>query len=346
MFATVTTASGQAIISSTDGINTVYLGVRLLGELNQTGGPAVNGGAPGATGIAYENATTGGARDATSPGCLCEGWGVSGVTAAAVSHSGFANVSSGTGNLTSDSFVTDDAVVSAIPPHGTFATSNVHVTSLPGLTVSQAYTIDVPGALFKDSVTITNSTGGTLSDVKYVRVMDWDVPFTEFADIVSIVGTATTTDLEFSNDQGFATADPLAANPPAIVGGTTNVDFIDSGPADHGAFFRFNFGSLANGDSITFSIFYGAAPTELGMLAALGLASEPVELYSLGQSSPPSGSPALGTPITYAFAFSGVGGVIVVPPVPEPATIAVWSGMIALGSTLAWRARRQRKNAA
>jgi hypothetical protein len=88
------------------------------------------------------------------------------------------------------------------------------------------------------------------------------------------------------------------------------------------------------------------------MLAALGLVPEGIELYSLGQSSSfgaMPGDPTLGTPITYAFAFSGVGGSIVVPPtgaVPEPATVAVWGGMIGLGSILAWRARRQRKNAA
>jgi hypothetical protein len=325
------TSYGQAVISSTDGINTVYLGINDDGSLNTAvGNVAVNS---SRTGIAYSNATTGGARDATSPGCFCEGWGVSfnGTT------SGYANVSTdgGPNNLTVDAPIATVAT----------PTSLVHLTSAPGLSVSQAYTVEVPGALFRNTVTISNDTGATITDVKYVRVMDWDVPFTEFAEFVTIVGTATTTDLERSHDNGFNTANPLGGDAP-IIAATADVDFSDVGPADHGAYFRFNFGSLDDGESITFSVFYGAAPSELAMLAALGLVPEGIELYSLGQSSPPSGDPTLGTPITYAFAFSGVGGSVVVGEVPEPATVAVWGGMIGLGSILAWRARRQRKNAA
>jgi hypothetical protein len=334
-----TDAGAQAILSSTVGPDTVFLGVRDLGNLNQEGGPVVNGGEPGATGIAYSGPSTGGTvQDATSPGCLCEGWGVSATaTGSAITASGFANVFSGTGGLTLGSFVTDDAAVSATPPHGTFATSTVSITGFAalggGVTVSQAYTVAVPGRLFQDAVTITNNTGETLTDVRYVRVMDWDVPFTEFSDIVSIVGTGTTTLLEFSNDQGFATADPLAGDPSEIVAGTTNVDFLDSGPEDHGAYFRFNFGSLAAGESATFSVFYGAAPTEALMLAALGAVD--IELFSLGQSSPPSGDPALGTPITYAFGFAGVGGEPIVPSpsVPNPGSLLLL-GFGAAG--LAW----------
>lgn len=333
-------AHAQAIISSTDGVNTVYLGVDMLGQLNVSGGPAVNA---GATGIAYQNATTSGARDATSPGCLCEGWGVS-VNGAV---SGFANNAVGTGGLTFVSAVSDDAAVSGAPPHGTFVTTTSTLAGLPGISIQQAYTVAVPGALFRDRVTITNTSGATATDVKYVRVMDWDVPFTEFSDVVSIVGavansTGSGGNLEFSNDDGFASADPLASNPAALVGGTTNVDFIDSGPADHGGYFKFNFGSLLDGDSLTFDVFYGAAPSEADMLAALATVGT-INLYSFGQSAPPSGNPALGTPITYVFGFAGVGDVIVVPPtdgtVPEPATVAVWGGLMSVAGAIAWSRR-------
>lgn len=369
VLATSTSAFGQAVISSTDGVNTVYLGINPLGHLNVPGGPVVNSG-PGVpasggnvTGIAYDSPAMNaiqtslgrpvGPSDATSPGCFCEGWGVSADTtpgAGVTNVSGFANVASGTGGLTLVSFVTDDGDGPNFGPagHGTFATSTVAVTALPGLTVSQEYTVAVPGALFQDRVTITNSTGGTLEDVRYVRVMDWDVPFTEFSEFVTIIGTGAA-NLEFSNDQGFASADPAAANPGAILGGTTNVDFVDSGPADHGAFFKFNFGTLLDGESVIFDIFYGAGPTEASVLATLGSLTPGIELYTLGQSAPPTGSPVTGTPATFVFAFRGVGGDVVVPPtgdVPEPATVAVWGGMIGLGSILAWRARRQRKNAA
>jgi type IV pilus assembly protein PilY1 len=292
---------------------------------------------------------TPGAFDATSPGCFCEGWGVSADTtpgAGVTNVAGFANVSSGTGGLTPISFVHDDpGGPSPIGPHGTFATSTVAVTSTPSLTVTQAYTVAVPGALFQNRVTITNGTGGTLEDVRYVRVMDWDVPFTEFSEFVTVVGTGAA-NLEYSSDQGFASADPTAGDPGSILGGTVNVDFSDSGPADHGAFFRFNFGTLLDGASVTFDIFYGAGPSEASVLATLGSLVPGIELYSLGQSSPPSGSPSVGTPATYVFAFRGVGGPPVVGEVPEPATVAVWGGMISLGSVLAWRKRRQRQIAA
>ncbi|MDX5299203.1 MAG: PEP-CTERM sorting domain-containing protein, partial [Gammaproteobacteria bacterium] len=101
---------------------------------------------------------------------------------------------------------------------------------------------------------------------------------------------------------------------------TVDVDFEDAGPDDHGAYFRFNFGSLADGESYTFKIFYGAANSEAEALSAI--AAESIELFSLGQQGyDPSGKPA-----TFIFGFSGVGGTPVVS-VPEPATF----GLLGLG---------------
>ena len=297
------TGSAYAAATIVNTAGTLALGVNDLGHLNTaTGNVAVN--SP-RTGLAFKF-PDGAYRDATSPGCFCEGWGVSaGVV------SGFANVAAGTGGLTLDSFAST----------ATTATSAVHLTALPGLTITHAYAEapNAPGALFRAVVTIANNTGATVNDVRYVRVMDWDVPPTEFNEFVTIQGTASTTLLEFSNDQGFASSDPLQPNPPAIVGGTNNVDFVDAGPADHGAYFRFNFGSLADGESYTFNIFYGATASERTALAAM--LAEGVELFSLGQSSPPSGSPEFGTPATFIFAFRGVGGTVI--GVPEPASLSL-----------------------
>ena len=302
------------------------LGVEREGHLNTgDGNVAFNS---SRTGIALNFVGASGLHfyDATSPGCFCEGWGVS-----ASGVSGYANVSTdgGATNLTVDSFA-------SVP--GTSITSNVHLTSLPGLAVSQVYTVSTSGGSFMDTVTITNSGAAALADLRYVRVMDWDIHPTEFAELVSIAGTASTTDLERSHDNGFNTANPLGGDGP-ILGATTDVDFSDSGPADHGAYFRFNFGALAAGASRTFEIFYGAATSEAGVLAEI--AAQGIELYSTATCNLTSCS-ATGSPATYFFGFRGVGGVPVIPttPVPEPGSLALFG---LGGLLLALRRRRRAK---
>jgi hypothetical protein len=286
---------GEAVIVSPGG--TIALGVNDEGHLN-TFDPTeeVITSNAGYVGVAFmfPDETW---RDATAPGCLCEGWGVS-----ASGVSGYANVDTdlGANNLTVDSFTASADSI----------TSEVHLTSLPGLTVSQTYapSAEAPNALFEDVVTITNNTGGTLTDVRYVRVMDWDIPPAEFSEMVTIRGVATTAFLERSHDNGFNSADPLGADS-SLDSTTEDVDFTDNGPADHGAYFRFNFGELADGESYTFRIFYGAEESEAAALAALGAVG--IELFSLGQyggGNTEVGDPTLGTPATFMFGFAGVGG--------------------------------------
>lgn len=300
MMAAATAHAGTVLINAA---GTVAIGINDDGSLNtSTNTVAVNA---SATGVSFKF-PDGSFYDATAPGCLCEGWGVSvnGTT------SGSANVNFGAPvNL---SFGALSGVT------GTTATSITSLTSLPGITVTQAYapSTSAPGALFRVHVTIANTTGATVTDLKYVRVMDWDVPPTTFSELVTIRGVATTTLLEESGDNGFNSSDPLAGYSnfdPACL----NQDCVDSGPADHGAYFRFNFGSLANGASFEFDIFYGAAGSEAAAIAAI--TAEGIELYSLGQQS---GDALGGTPATYIFGFSGVGGRAVFP-TPEPASLAL-----------------------
>jgi hypothetical protein len=327
LFAPCAVQAGAILKNPAD---TVALGLNDNGSLNVTAGSiSVNG---GATGIAFKFAD-GKFYDATSPGCLCEGWGVSvnGTVA------GYANMDDSTTGVN----LTYGALTGVT---ASTATSTVSLTSLPGLTVIHQVqpATAAPATLFRMHVTIRNTTGAAVNDVKYVRVMDWDVPPTEFSELVTIRGVATTTLLERSHDDGFETGNPLTDSSSGIMSGTLNTDFTKKGPDDHGAYFRFRIGTIADGGSFEGDIYYGAAATESAALAAI--TAEGIELYSLGQSNGTVG----GAPATYVFGFKGVGGIPVGGPVAatEIPTLSQWglillTGLIGASVALVRRARRR-----
>ena len=210
----------------------------------------------------------------------------------------------------------------------TTATSVVDLVDGGGTSILQVTHHFAPAAetpnLYRVNVTIENVSGVAQTDIRYTRTFDWDVEPDTFNEYVTHAGTATTTNLLYSNDNGFENSDPFASRNPFLA---ENTDFTDLGPIDHGSNFDFGFGDLAAGQSISFEIFYGAALTEADSLASLGLVL--AELYSLGQ---PARDP-LGTGIdrtnTFIFGFAGVGGTPIVPPVPIPGAIWLFGTAIA-----------------
>lgn len=310
------------------------LGVNASGELNFFGS--------GPGGDLVYGVYRAGVGDAISPGCPCEGWGVS-LNNGANTFATFANQSLGSGGFGGGNTFGSTAVT---------ATSAVNMFDLP-VSIRHAYGPSVAPDVFQVQVTIINNGSGALGDLTYRRAMDWDVPPTLFNEYVTHQGVvanlvANGGNLKFAGNNGFASSDPRSdwtdgwwgasdwmrptyADQSTLID-TRNTDFNKAGPYDHGSVFDFSFGSLAAGQSRIFNIFYGSAPNEASALSKLNALG--VSLYSLGQSSPgfsdsgcggePCGDPGLSatavsaTPATgdnpanyptFIFAFGGVGGV-------------------------------------
>ena len=268
--------------------------------------------------------------DATSPGCLCEGWGVAGLFGGS-QISGSANENDGISGLTGGLFGYST----------TSATSTVGLASAALITITHAYGVSLAPNVFQGNVTITNGSDQVLRDLVYRRVMDWDVPPTEFNEYVSHFGVAANLEamggnVRFASNNGFASADPTISADSIDVNGfdSTNVDFQDLGVADHGSVFDFSLNDLAAGESRTFNIFYGAASNEAAANDAIAVLNPDVWAYgqsalnlpvdecgeecSFSESGVEGSSPsaaAIEGPspnndgVTFIFAFGGVGGI-------------------------------------
>lgn len=267
----------QAVNGSIIQNGMVRLGVNNRGELNYSGGSPSSGYGTSYVGLRYIPTNA----DALAPGCLCEGWGVADYI---TKTTGYANRASGTSGLTVESFESD----------GTSATSVVRVGSTFRVTHKYAPSPETDN-LYTATVTIENTSGAT-TDVRYRRVLDWDIEPTYFNEYVTI-NTGRSNYVLYASDDGFASANPLASRTSILGIG----DMTDSGPTDHGALFDFGLGALESGKSITFRIFYGAGPDQVVMLDALKKVD--AEAYSLGKPSS-GGGREIGAPNTFAFGFS------------------------------------------
>ncbi|MGC8202868.1 VPLPA-CTERM sorting domain-containing protein [Aliiroseovarius sp. PTFE2010] len=324
------TASASAIIASGD----VMLGVDDFGQLNIGGGAADVAGET-IVGMRFVDTASGDEYESTSHGCLCEGWGI-----AADGVGGDANNNSGGASGLSLVNFTSTA---------TTATSVVDLIG-SDLRITHEFTPSATASLYKVSVTLENTGASDIAAVTYRRAMDWDTSPTPFSEFVTIGGTATTTLLDESSDDGFADTNIIARPDLLDIGGCgEDVDFTACGPSDHGAAFDFALGSILAGEAYSFDIFYGGALGETAADAALGAVG--AELYSYGWSADDADQDGFidGTTDlapTYIFAFAGVGGTVVVPPpgggsaaVPLPA--AGWLLIAGMGG-LAAASRRKK----
>ncbi len=247
---------------------TIRLGINPEGHLDAI----VDDGEP----LGLEHLPTG--AEGLSNGCWCEGWGVMDRVAGVA---GWASVTNGgvSSTLTATEFdVTADTASSTVQLGGNLRIRHLyHPSAWPDL-----YRLDL---------TVENI-GSTAADVVYRRAVDWDVPPTEFDEFVTIAGSHPR--LLEATDNGFNLVDPRIPLTDLGARGT----FEDIGPDDRGAVFDFALGTIAPGEQVGLTMFYGASSSEAGALAAL--AGVGAQLYSLGQSNTPDG-PTLGTPTTFAF---------------------------------------------
>ena len=286
----LSTTAHAAIVDN----GTIQLGIDLYGQLNVSGGVA----------SPVENTTPVGLRylptgnEATSHGCLCEGWGVG---IGDTGESGSVNNDDGVVNLSSLSFSSTSSAATSV------------VSMNDQLKVTHAFTPAAETAnLYRVSVTIENTSSANISDLRYRRTFDWDVEPTAFDEKVTIGGANAASAVLSANFNGFASSDPFVSP------GTSLGDGTDAG--DIGSNFDFGFGALNIGASFSFDIFYGAGLNQAAILAALGAVG--AEVYSIGQATcdvEAGGAGCSSASNAFGFGFKGVGG-ISLPPVDGPPT--------------------------
>jgi hypothetical protein len=265
----LSTAAHMALAGAVITTGITSIGVNDSGELNFLGS------GPGGDRVYGLYRTDVG--DAISPGCFCEGWGVSLTDGLGSTFSSFANQSAGFGGIGADNLFGSTAST---------ATSVVNMLDLP-VSVRHAYGPSLVADVFQAQVTITNHGTSDLLNLTYRRAMDWDVPPTEFNEYVTHIGVSANLvskggNVLYASNDGFASSDPQqSAN--AIDLSTVNTDFNANGPNDHGSVFDFAFGTLSAGQSRVFNIYYGSAPNKASAIAKLNTLG--ANVMSLGQST-------------------------------------------------------------
>lgn len=273
-----------------------------MGQLNIAGGVLDITGAETRVGLRYIF-PDGQEGESTSYGCACEGWGAAVTLPDGTTDKAWGNNDWGSVGSVLD-FETNDGItaLSRVQSNNTkfIVTHDFH----PSIETSNLYEVDV---------TIENTSGEDITRLKYRRSMDWDIHPTVYWECTTIQPDPSLIGfLLAANANGFDNPDPY--EPFLVDDRFASAPLLFAGPYDHGAFFDFDFGSLAAGESRGFKIFYGGART-LGE-ADLALSAVNAELWSYGTpatAGEPDGvckdmSIEYEGNAVYIFAFAGVGG--------------------------------------
>lgn len=260
--------------------------------------------------------------DSTSQGNKWEAWGAGAVDNR--NQQAWASISAHVGQNKATPLTT--MTVKSFTVDATSVKSTVWINDTSGLPMLEVTHLYGPTAgatnknLFQGLVTITNISGGTLTDVRYRRTMDWDVLENVFTPSVDAVGVRSSyTGTNYPKIWGYcdnggednSAANPFSACKPyntnALNQDYTGLSGQGYSSAGTGSSFDFQFGDIYCNESATFYIYYGAGDSRASLSSAMSTVG--ATTYSMGYD------PNYPT-VAYTFGFKGVSGTAVPPALP------------------------------
>lgn len=301
----------------------IMLGVHGEGHLNVPFG--LPDGHNGITTVGLRYFRDGAWYESTSFGLQAEGYGVSAKRVSdGINLWGGANQDLGKFNLYAVSMVTNDessAVNTSVILEDTGESQlRIHHDFVPSRRTDNLYNV---------TVTFENLGDSTLTDLRYRRIMDWDIPPSPYSECVSIFFNEAPISLEYATDDGFEGVNPLvdvsdSGTLFSCPDGGVDCPVYDSGPADHGALFQFLFKDeddnpieLGPGEKYSFEMFFGAASSKEEAYDALSAVGSEIATFGYPPTEYGCDISNPGSPNVFMFGFKGVGGAPLSTPSPS-----------------------------